>query len=118
MPLFFCVGVDLLHLVFHTLTVLDFQNNRDSGHWSQEKLAELANTKFSYIGAVERGEKNMSILTLERIANALGVPIGDLFEYTRLSAGKGALPAELNRILVEKNEEELSRILTIVKVMK
>lgn len=50
---------------------------------SQERLGELAGFHFSYIGGLERGEKNLSLLNLEKIAIALDVPIIELFNYGR-----------------------------------
>lgn len=40
---------------------------------SQEALADLADVHRTYIGMLERGEKNITLGTLERIANALNV---------------------------------------------
>lgn len=40
---------------------------------SQEQLAEQANLHRTYIGAVERGERNITIVSLHRIAVVLGV---------------------------------------------
>jgi transcriptional regulator with XRE-family HTH domain len=46
---------------------------------SQEKLAEKANLHRTYIGMIERAEKNITLLNIQKIANALGVGISDLF---------------------------------------
>lgn len=45
---------------------------------SQEKLAELADIHRTYVGSVERGERNISIDNMERLANALGLDVVDL----------------------------------------
>lgn len=47
---------------------------------SQEALAELCELDRTYIGGVERGERNISLLNIHRIAAALGVKARDLFD--------------------------------------
>jgi transcriptional regulator with XRE-family HTH domain len=47
---------------------------------SQEGLAEKCELDRSYIGGVERGERNVSLVNISRIANALGVSAREFFE--------------------------------------
>ncbi|WP_308566666.1 helix-turn-helix domain-containing protein [Aggregatibacter kilianii] len=46
---------------------------------SQEALALLCDLDRSYIGGVERGERNLSLLNIHRIATALNVNVKELF---------------------------------------
>ncbi len=48
-------------------------------HYSQEKLAELAGCHPTYIGQLERGEKNATLESIEKISIALNVPLSELF---------------------------------------
>ena len=45
---------------------------------SQEELSDKAELHRTYIGMIERAEKNITLLNIEKIANALGVPIIEL----------------------------------------
>ncbi|WP_423175112.1 helix-turn-helix domain-containing protein [Stenotrophomonas maltophilia] len=47
---------------------------------SQEELAEAAGVHRTYVGMIERGEKNVTIYNIERIALALGVRPGSLLD--------------------------------------
>ncbi len=46
--------------------------------WSQEELAERCRLHRTYIGAIERGERNVTLNTLQSIANAVGLSSADL----------------------------------------
>lgn len=46
---------------------------------SQEALADIAGLDRSYTGKIERGEKNVSLVNINRIADALKVEVADLF---------------------------------------
>lgn len=56
---------------------------RKQKHLSQEELASLCELDRTYIGGVERGERNVSLVNIERIANALGVDISELLSVSR-----------------------------------
>ncbi len=47
---------------------------------SQEKLAARAEVHRTYIGMIERAEKNITLMNIEKIAHALEVKIKDLFD--------------------------------------
>lgn len=47
---------------------------------SQEGLADLANIHRTYIGGIERGERNPTLTMIHRLADALGVPATKLLE--------------------------------------
>lgn len=46
---------------------------------SQEGLALSSDLDRTYIGGVERGERNISLVNIHKIAQALGVPVKELF---------------------------------------
>lgn len=51
---------------------------REARGLSQERLAELAHLHRTYIGSVERGERNISLVNIHRIARALDVASSEL----------------------------------------
>ena len=50
---------------------------------SQEKLAELVDLHRTYVGSVERGERNVSIDNMERLAEAVGMELRDLLSTSK-----------------------------------
>lgn len=51
---------------------------------SQERLALIASVDRSYVGRVERGDNNVALLTLVRLAGALDVSVAELMEQAGL----------------------------------
>ncbi len=47
---------------------------------SQEELAHIANLHPTYIGKLERGERNMSVESLDKATSALGISLEELFK--------------------------------------
>jgi len=67
---------DIKHLVGDRVRTL-----RKGKGLSQEDLGEKADLHYTYIGAVERGEKNASLDTLNKIAAGLEVEVAEFFSY-------------------------------------
>ena len=56
---------------------------REAQGWTQEQLAEYAGLNRSYVGEIERGACIASILTVDKLAKALSVPMARLLAPLR-----------------------------------
>ena len=54
---------------------------RDRRKLSQEKLATMAGVHRTYIGMIERGEKNITLLNIEKIAMAFDLTLKQLMDF-------------------------------------
>lgn len=82
--------------------------------YTQEELAERASLHNTYIGQAERGEKNLTINSLEKILFALDISFSDFFAYMP-SSGKGtSIASECYELINQKTEEEQTLIKAIL----
>jgi len=58
-------------------TIRSLRKKRDI---SQEELAHLSDLDRSYIGGVERGERNISLINIVKITHALNISLSHLFD--------------------------------------
>ena len=63
-------------LIFFGDRVRELRTNKNL---SQEQLANLANVHRTYIGMIERAEKNITLINIEKIAKALEIELKDFF---------------------------------------
>lgn len=85
---------------------------------TQEQLAELVGTNFSYIGKIERGEYNVKIHTLEKIANALEVSLSALLsdgDHKGIEMSGAVLEAAV--LLQNQSEADQQKAVEILKIM-
>ena len=61
---------------------------RKNAGLTQEELGEKAALNYKFIGELERGQVNVSLDSLARITDALGVRIGDLFSKKKIPVQK------------------------------
>ena len=70
---------DIIQRIGLNITII-----REQRGLTQEKLAELAGLHRAYIGQIERGEKNIGLRNLEKIAKALDVNIRVLVDTSKV----------------------------------
>lgn len=89
---------------------------------TQQQLAELSGLDDAYIGSVERGERNFSIDTFEKVLVALNVTINELMTSQDKPSGrgfnKGSAIDEFIAITSELTEEQLSILIEVNKQVK
>ena len=91
------------------------RNYRTAKSLSQEKLAELSGCHPTYIGQIERGEKNATVESIEKIATALNISLETLFEKIGAADGaKSGIPLKCYELILSKTEEEQERIYCIL----
>lgn len=54
---------------------------RERRNISQEKLGELADVHRTYVGMIERGEKNITLLNIEKLAQALDLSLKQIMDF-------------------------------------
>ena len=91
------------------------RNYRMSKGLSQEKLAELSGCHHTYIGQLERGEKNATVESIEKISLALNVSLSTLFEKLGVEGEKTrSIPLECYEFISAKTKEEQEQIYRIL----
>ena len=99
------------------------RNFRRQYGWNQETLAEAADLHPTYIGQVERGQKNLTIESIEKISIALQVPLSQLFEKLggqakQLSENYPLLTYDLIASKTPQEQEKLYQILLEIEQYK
>ncbi len=95
------------------------RNYRTAKGLSQEKLAELSGCHPTYIGQLERGEKNATVESIERIAIALELSLSKLFEKLgSQERDEPSIPLECYELLSSKTKEEQEHLYRILLEME
>jgi transcriptional regulator with XRE-family HTH domain len=78
---------------------------------TQEAVAERAQINAKYFGSIERGEVNVTVQTIARIADALAVPAGELFSpVTESGSDRKRLMSQLQELVANANDETVQRL--------
>ena len=92
------------------------RNYRTQKGLSQEKLAELAGCHPPYIGQLERGEKNATLESVEKIASAMDISLSELFDKLGKSGGNN-IAAKCYDLVASKNEAEQKQLYKMLQEM-
>lgn len=92
------------------------RNYRINQHMSQEALAEKCGLHPTYIGQLERGEKNATLESIGKIAEGLSIPLSRLLENMGSENSEENIPLEAYRILQERSENDQRKLIQILKL--
>jgi len=88
---------------------------------TQQQLAELSGLDDAYIGSVERGERNFSIDTLEKIVLALKIPATYLFDqynFKELELAQQKAIDEYMSLVIDMDAKQLVSLDIIIREFK
>ena len=97
------------------------RNYRIQQGLSQEALSEKSGLHPTYIGQIERGEKNATLESIEKIAKGLSIPLSRLFENIDSSGTEVNYPAEAYSLVQSVPvpvQENLVKIITAAVEIK
>lgn len=87
---------------------------RKQNNLTQEQLSEMLGLFQKQIGNIETGTTFTTMANLEKLANAFGVEIEDLFMFSHLKTRSEILD-DINKILNETTDEKLRIIYRLIK---
>lgn len=93
------------------------RNHRTKQNLSQEKLAELSGCHPTYIGQIERGEKNATLESIEKIASALNVSLSTLFEKLGGEESIDSIPLKCYELIASKKKDEQEQLYNLLLQM-
>ena len=91
------------------------RNYRLRAGLTQMKLAEKAGVHHTYIGQLERGEKNATLETIEKIARALNISFETLFEAMLSGDTENSIAREIYELVTAQPEKDQKVLLDLIK---
>jgi transcriptional regulator with XRE-family HTH domain len=94
---------------------------RQQKGWTQEELGGRAELDFTTIGGAEPGEKSLSLRSLVRVAEALGVDVAWLVRQSESATGEAeceGLIEELRAVVADLPPGELRHVLELVRAAR
>lgn len=83
---------------------------------TQEKLAEAVDISDSYLGQIERGERSLTLDTLTRLSNRLGVTIDYLLQDSVQAYDENYIN-QFKQLICNRNDNQKSMAIDVLKIM-
>lgn len=93
------------------------KQERQKLNLTQEQLSEKLDISISYLGRIERGERNIPLDTLVRLANILNVSIDYLLKDSKPKNNNNVLTCEINQLISQLSNSEKTVILNMIRLM-
>ena len=84
---------------------------------NQEELAERCGLHPTYIGQVERGEKNATLESVSKIANGLSLSLSTLFENIGSGSDNKSYPAAAYDLMLSLPTDEQEKMMKIMQMI-
>ena len=91
---------------------------RQSRAMSQEQVAHQADITPAYLGQVERGTKNITVHTLEKVCTALNISLAEFFDTAKGSNPDNSIDDVSNQILHQLHNKSKSEKQAVLKMVK
>jgi len=90
---------------------------RKAKGWTQQELAERADLDYKYLGAVERGERNLTIDNVQKVADGLGLDAHQLFLFTEKGeqSSEKVTEAKIRDLLKQSDSERKELMLRVLR---
>jgi transcriptional regulator with XRE-family HTH domain len=84
---------------------------------TQEKLSELSGLSLQYIGEIERGKRNPSLSSIEKLADALEYSVCDLFDFEEFEITSEDVRNKLIQQIKQTDEKKLFMLYAMSRVI-
>ena len=107
----------------------DDNERTDKANWSENselsgaegiqpgKTSGASGCHPTYIGQIERGEKNATLESIEKISSALKIPLSTLFEKLEPQNASQSIPLQCYELLLAQSKEEQEQLFHILSAI-
>ena len=106
------MGVDFMNIA--KIFGKQIRRYRKALNLSQEELAERCRLHSTYIGQLERGEKNASLESIQKLSLGLNIPIAKLFECFSIDTNEPTPATKIYYTVLTMENDTQKHILNII----